>query len=130
VCNGYYGPNFGEPLCGACHAFLYNAQRAEELLTELSDDEDSGNDEPPFKDKQEDEETENDVDIMGFEDLDLNGALQGVHFPSMISLTSQVGSYHTDTHINYNFIPCRTSAPMRGAASLACSQPARPWALF
>ncbi|XP_016997763.2 uncharacterized protein morgue [Drosophila takahashii] len=70
VCNGYYGPNFGEPLCGACHAFLYNAQRAEELLTELSDDEDSGNDEPPFKDKQEDEETENDVDIMGFEDLE------------------------------------------------------------
>ncbi|KAL7741252.1 hypothetical protein ACLKA6_015138 [Drosophila palustris] len=70
VCNGYYGPNFGEPLCGACHAFLYNAQRAEELLTELSDDEDSGNDEPPFKDKQEDDETENDADIMGFEDLE------------------------------------------------------------
>ncbi|XP_037711070.1 uncharacterized protein LOC119548058 [Drosophila subpulchrella] len=70
VCNGYYGPNFGEPLCGACHAFLYNTQGAEELLTELSDDEDSGNDEPPFKDKQEDEETENDVDIMGFEDLE------------------------------------------------------------
>ncbi|XP_017152629.1 uncharacterized protein LOC108162413 [Drosophila miranda] len=70
VCNGYYGPNFGEPLCGSCHAFLYNAQLAEEMLTELSDDEDSGNDEPPFKDKQEDEETENDVDIMGFEDLE------------------------------------------------------------
>ncbi|KAH8419471.1 hypothetical protein KR222_007882 [Zaprionus bogoriensis] len=70
VCNGYYGPNFGEPLCGPCHAFLYNAQRAEELLTELSDDEDSGNDEPPFKDKQEDDETENDADIMGFEDLE------------------------------------------------------------
>ncbi|EDW04180.1 uncharacterized protein LOC6561817 [Drosophila grimshawi] len=70
VCNGYYGPNFGEPVCGACHAFLYNAQRAEELLTELSDDEDSGNDEPPFKDKQEDDETENDADIMGFEDLE------------------------------------------------------------
>ncbi|EDW77803.1 uncharacterized protein Dwil_GK24680 [Drosophila willistoni] len=74
VCNGYYGPNFGEPLCGACHAFLYNAQRAEELLTELSDDEDSGNDEPPFKDKQEDDETENDADIMGFEE-DLEDAI-------------------------------------------------------
>ncbi|XP_030382978.1 uncharacterized protein LOC115630516 [Scaptodrosophila lebanonensis] len=70
VCNGYYGPNFGEPLCGACHAFLYNAQRAEELLTELSDDDDSGNDEPPLMDKQEDDETENDADIMGFEDLE------------------------------------------------------------
>jgi len=59
----------------------------------------------------------------------LNGALQGVHFPSMISLTSQVSSYYMDTHINYNLIPSRTSAPMRGVASLACSQPARPWAL-
>ncbi|KAH8392343.1 hypothetical protein KR215_006383 [Drosophila sulfurigaster] len=76
VCNGYYGPNFGEPLCGACHAFLYNAQRAEDLLTELSDDEDSGNDEPPFKDKQEDDETENDADIMGFEDLEEPAAQQ------------------------------------------------------
>ncbi|XP_036329618.1 uncharacterized protein LOC118741751 [Rhagoletis pomonella] len=61
VCNGYYGPNFDEPLCGTCHAFLYNTQAAEELETTISDDEDSGNDEPPFKDKQEVDE-DDDVD--------------------------------------------------------------------
>lgn len=65
VCNGYYGPNFGEPLCGTCHAFLYNTEPAEELETTISDDEDSGNDEPPFKDKteenDEDDEPEDEV---------------------------------------------------------------------
>ncbi|XP_075152253.1 modifier of rpr and grim, ubiquitously expressed [Haematobia irritans] len=56
VCNGYYGPNFDEPLCSTCHAFLYNTEHAEELETTISDDEDSGNDEPPFKDKTEDDD--------------------------------------------------------------------------
>lgn len=48
VCNGYYGPNFGEPVCGTCHAFLFPL--IEEIpLTDFSDnDEDSGNDEPPY----------------------------------------------------------------------------------
>lgn len=63
VCNGYYGPNFDEPLCGTCHAFLYNTHATEEELeTTISDDEDSGNDEPPFKDKQEVDEDEDDED--------------------------------------------------------------------
>lgn len=55
VCNGYYGPSFDEPLCGTCHAFLFPF--IEEIRsTELSDndDEDSGNDEPPYKELQRD----------------------------------------------------------------------------
>uniref|UniRef100_A0A1L8DT91 E2 ubiquitin-conjugating enzyme n=1 Tax=Nyssomyia neivai TaxID=330878 RepID=A0A1L8DT91_9DIPT len=48
VCNGYYGPCFGQPVCGTCHAFLFPAVTDEEaVVTQLSDDEDSGNDEPP-----------------------------------------------------------------------------------
>ncbi|GAB0095921.1 Ubiquitin-conjugating enzyme E2 [Sergentomyia squamirostris] len=48
VCNGYYGPCFGQPVCGTCHAFLFPIVREEEVIvTQLSDDEDSGNDEPP-----------------------------------------------------------------------------------
>ncbi|XP_054744201.1 uncharacterized protein LOC129248605 [Anastrepha obliqua] len=73
VCNGYYGPNFDEPLCGTCHAFLYSTQAAEELETTISDDEDSGNDEPPFKDKQEvdeDEDDDDDVDDVVEDDVD------------------------------------------------------------
>ncbi|XP_053957437.1 uncharacterized protein LOC128862756 [Anastrepha ludens] len=71
VCNGYYGPNFDEPLCGTCHAFLYSTQAAEELETTISDDEDSGNDEPPFKDKQEvDEDEDDDVDDVVEDDVD------------------------------------------------------------
>lgn len=48
MCNGYYGPNFNEPVCGTCHAFLFPL--IEEIpLTDFSDnDEDSGNDEPPY----------------------------------------------------------------------------------
>lgn len=47
ICNGFYGPSFGEPLCGCCHAFLYPA--VEEKREYHSDnDEDSGNDEPPY----------------------------------------------------------------------------------
>lgn len=51
ICNGYYGPNFGEPLCGTCHAFLFSVQPQvgiEEQSVIPSDDEDSGNDEPPY----------------------------------------------------------------------------------
>lgn len=51
VCNGYYAPSFGEPLCGTCHAFLFPVATEEKRTTDLSDnDEDSGNDEPPYKD--------------------------------------------------------------------------------
>lgn len=51
VCNGYYAPSFGEPLCGTCHAFLFPVATEEKRSTDLSDnDEDSGNDEPPYKD--------------------------------------------------------------------------------
>lgn len=49
VCNGFYGPNFGEPLCGTCHAFLFPVLE-EKQTDDLSDnDEDSGNDEPPYQ---------------------------------------------------------------------------------
>uniref|UniRef100_A0A1B0D1A4 E2 ubiquitin-conjugating enzyme n=1 Tax=Phlebotomus papatasi TaxID=29031 RepID=A0A1B0D1A4_PHLPP len=48
VCNGYYGPCFGQPVCGTCHAFLFPAVTDDIVVTQLSDDEeDSGNDEPP-----------------------------------------------------------------------------------
>uniref|UniRef100_A0A1B0BCV8 E2 ubiquitin-conjugating enzyme n=1 Tax=Glossina palpalis gambiensis TaxID=67801 RepID=A0A1B0BCV8_9MUSC len=74
VCNGYYGPNFGEPLCSTCHAFLYNTEPVE-LVTTISDDEDSGNDEPPFKDKTEEEnededEVEDDVVVVEHDEDD------------------------------------------------------------
>lgn len=54
ACNGYYGPCFGQPVCATCHAFLYasqleqemNAQVLSEEQNDLSDDCDSGNDEP------------------------------------------------------------------------------------
>lgn len=52
-------------MCGTCHAFLYNTEPTEELETTISDDEDSGNDEPPFKDKTEendDDDEDEDVD--------------------------------------------------------------------
>ena len=62
-------------MCGTCHAFLYNTEPAEELETTISDDEDSGNDEPPFKDKteenDEDDEPDDEVDEVE-EDRDVN----------------------------------------------------------
>lgn len=50
MCNGFYGSNFGEPVCATCHAFLFpdyamNGDNIE-VITEKSDDGDSGNDEP------------------------------------------------------------------------------------
>lgn len=47
MCNGYYGSSFGNPLCGICHSFLFPCSD-EPPVTQLSDDEDSGNDEPPY----------------------------------------------------------------------------------
>lgn len=50
VCNGYYGPSYEEPVCGACHSFLFASSAVEDCPTRVpeSDDEDSGNDEPPY----------------------------------------------------------------------------------
>lgn len=54
MCNGYYAPSFGEPLCGTCHAFLFPVAAEEKRSTDLSDnDEDSGNDEPPYRELRE-----------------------------------------------------------------------------
>jgi F-box-like len=51
ICNGYYGPNFSEPVCGVCHSFVFHNEGEIEIenhnLTKFSDDEeDSGNEEP------------------------------------------------------------------------------------
>ncbi|XP_028025317.1 uncharacterized protein LOC114239356 [Bombyx mandarina] len=50
VCNGYYGPSFGEPVCVTCHAFLFpdfpSYLPTSYFCTEKTDDGDSGNDEP------------------------------------------------------------------------------------
>lgn len=48
-CNGYYGPCFEEPVCTTCHSFLFpdNVGLLQfQVLSEKTDDEDSGNDEP------------------------------------------------------------------------------------
>ncbi|XP_064640709.1 uncharacterized protein LOC135495754 [Lineus longissimus] len=50
VCQGFYGLNFGQPVCGTCHAFLFpedinNADITPPFL-EKSDSGDSGNEEP------------------------------------------------------------------------------------
>ncbi|CAG0915781.1 unnamed protein product [Notodromas monacha] len=53
-CAGFYGPNFGEPVCATCHAFVYPRTPDDELegFCESSsaackpEDDDSGNDEP------------------------------------------------------------------------------------
>ncbi|XP_072942556.1 uncharacterized protein morgue [Epargyreus clarus] len=50
VCNGYYGPSFGEPVCVTCHAFLFpdfpSYLPSSYFNSEKTDDGDSGNDEP------------------------------------------------------------------------------------
>ncbi|XP_049787443.1 uncharacterized protein LOC126190881 [Schistocerca cancellata] len=50
LCNGYYGPCFGEPVCATCHAFVFPEDLyytvAVAVLSEKTDDGDSGNDEP------------------------------------------------------------------------------------
>ncbi|KAK4320247.1 hypothetical protein Pmani_008858 [Petrolisthes manimaculis] len=49
-CNGYYGPNFCQPLCSTCHVFLYpdDASKLPSVgpYQEKIDDGDSGNEEP------------------------------------------------------------------------------------
>lgn len=84
VCNGYYGPNFGEPFCGACHSFLFACVEEQPRVTELSeddDDEDSGNDEPPYNpaavavaapavQEEEDENMEEGDEVQDDEDVD------------------------------------------------------------
>ncbi|XP_045119579.1 uncharacterized protein LOC123509376 [Portunus trituberculatus] len=49
-CNGYYGPNFCQPLCATCHVFLYpddpSKQASVRPYHEKTDDGDSGNEEP------------------------------------------------------------------------------------
>ncbi|XP_059614415.1 uncharacterized protein LOC132260371 [Phlebotomus argentipes] len=75
VCNGYYGPCFGQPVCGTCHAFLFPSVTDDEVVvTQLSDDEDSGNDEPPQNSThservEEEEEEEDDDPEVGDEDV-------------------------------------------------------------
>ncbi|KAG8181767.1 hypothetical protein JTE90_018074 [Oedothorax gibbosus] len=50
ACCGFYGPNFEQPLCVTCHAFLYpndvNTLDASVVYQEKSDSDDSGNEEP------------------------------------------------------------------------------------
>ncbi|GBP22701.1 Ubiquitin-conjugating enzyme E2 4 [Eumeta japonica] len=50
ICNGYYGPSFGEPVCVTCHAFLFpdfpSYLPSSYYISEKTDDGDSGNDEP------------------------------------------------------------------------------------
>ncbi|CAG9123768.1 unnamed protein product [Plutella xylostella] len=50
ICNGYYGPSFGEPVCATCHAFLFpdfpSYLPNSHFASEKTDDGDSGNDEP------------------------------------------------------------------------------------
>ncbi|CAB3257075.1 unnamed protein product [Arctia plantaginis] len=50
ICNGYYGPSFGEPVCSTCHAFLFpdfpSYLPTSYFCSEKTDDGDSGNDEP------------------------------------------------------------------------------------
>ncbi|XP_076066057.1 modifier of rpr and grim, ubiquitously expressed [Oratosquilla oratoria] len=49
-CLGFYGPNFNQPTCGTCHAFLYpddvSQQPSVGPYQEKTDDGDSGNEEP------------------------------------------------------------------------------------
>uniref|UniRef100_A0A8W7Q090 F-box domain-containing protein n=1 Tax=Anopheles coluzzii TaxID=1518534 RepID=A0A8W7Q090_ANOCL len=70
ICNGYYGPNYEEPLCGTCHSFIFPnhpQDEAEGMVTEVSDDEDSGNDEPPENGSEAKDRSDGDPD---YDDLD------------------------------------------------------------
>ncbi|KAK3600138.1 hypothetical protein CHS0354_011744 [Potamilus streckersoni] len=50
MCCGFYGNNFGQPVCSTCHLFLFstdiNKEGEEEVYTEKADSDDSGNEEP------------------------------------------------------------------------------------
>lgn len=70
----FLGPNFQEPLCQVCHAFVFPHLEEElnNVVTKYSDDEDSGNDEPPENrtDKEQFDDDEDD------ESFDLSGMIQ------------------------------------------------------
>lgn len=68
VCNGYYGSNFGEPMCPTCHSFLFAPYECDAPEnTCVSDEEDSGNDEPLFedRDRQDREGSTDNVNVCG-----------------------------------------------------------------
>ncbi|KAL1449109.1 hypothetical protein WDU94_000342, partial [Cyamophila willieti] len=44
ICNGFYGPNFNEPVCSTCHLFLYPDDLTQEPDIVLSCIKDDGND--------------------------------------------------------------------------------------
>ncbi|XP_070199031.1 uncharacterized protein [Littorina saxatilis] len=51
MCNGFFGKNYGQPVCSTCHLFLFsvdiNKEDGEgEVYTEKADSDDSGNEEP------------------------------------------------------------------------------------
>jgi len=50
VCNGFYGPNFGQPVCSTCHYFLFpnniNLREDDGAYAEKADSGDSGTEEP------------------------------------------------------------------------------------
>jgi ubiquitin-conjugating enzyme E2 D/E len=48
-CSGFYGPNFGEPVCATCHTFIYRRVDEEYEPNDAvckPEDDDSGNEEP------------------------------------------------------------------------------------
>ncbi|XP_046356638.1 uncharacterized protein [Haliotis cracherodii] len=51
MCDGFYGCNFGQPVCSTCHLFLFSVDINKgdgeaEVYTEKADSDDSGNEEP------------------------------------------------------------------------------------
>lgn len=51
MCSGFYSNNFGQPICGTCHLFLFSYDinkddDEQEVYTEKADSDDSGNEEP------------------------------------------------------------------------------------
>ncbi|CAH1798778.1 unnamed protein product, partial [Owenia fusiformis] len=50
LCNAFYGPNFGQPVCSSCHYFIYpedvNIPEDNCFLMQKTDSGDSGNEEP------------------------------------------------------------------------------------
>lgn len=49
MCNGFYGPNFGQPVCSTCHLFLFPPDinfPDDQAYAEKADSGDSGNEEP------------------------------------------------------------------------------------
>lgn len=62
ICNGFYGPSFSEPICGVCHSFVFQFEgqvEIENLTTQFSDEEDSGNEEMAGNDQEQQELDDN-----------------------------------------------------------------------